>query len=270
LGLGRFVHAPLLLNPFALPHPRSFAAISAPQTAQIAQPAACAGQSQRITVFKSKVGRPPKKKPKLGQLNPHFIESVMTKPLPRFDEQPASLPLSDSPSAAANVVAPIAAAPQLRAHPLSDLNSYVQLAQMQNIEMQHRMSTLIALSQMQQPQPAVYSRPSPLALLDSAALHSLNYFQLLDSSLQVPRMLAPGVDAGVMSRVALPRLGSLLSLQQSAQLEQYREVMTALAATQDPGSAYMQQLRQIEQAQQKLINHLTSSDKQSPCIGGAL
>jgi hypothetical protein len=266
LSIRRFVPAPLLLIPFALPHTRSFAAISAPKTAQTMQPAAPVGQSQRITVFKSKVGRPPKKKPKLGQLNPHFIESVMTQPLPRFDEPPASLPLTDSPASATNVVAPITAAPESMARPLSDLNSYVQLAQMQSIEMQHRMSTIIALAKMQQP--AVY-RPSPLAMLDSALLHGLNYYQLLDTSLQMPLMLAPAVNAGVMGRVSLPSLGSL-SLQQSAQLERYQEVMTALAATQDPGSAYLQQLRQIEQAQQQLINHLTSSDKQSPCIGNKL
>jgi hypothetical protein len=91
--------------------------------------------------------------PKLGQWNSHFTESVMTNPLPRINAGISSESdcLCSAPNAAAATLAARKNGVQALAEPAqqSGLCDSIQLAQMQYIEVQQRLSTLRALSQIQ-------------------------------------------------------------------------------------------------------------------------
>lgn len=222
---------------------------------------------QKIIVFKSKVGRPPKKKPKLGQWNPHFTESVMTKPILRVNARAASLPASDSPALTTDISTSNAVKPDtvlslpVDTAPLSGsgLADCLQLAQMQYIEVQQRLSNLIALAQLQHPGMLRSSAAGSVAGLDFASLQNPN--QSLRFAPQMPSAVMPPLESRFLDQISLPQC--LGSFQHNSLLARDQELNLALAATHSPNSAYLQQLWQIRRAQQQCIAQLASNQQLS-------
>jgi hypothetical protein len=247
---------------------------SAHSAAAAAENARLVSDPQKIIVFKSKVGRPPKKKPKLGQLNPHFTESVMTKPIPRVQARAVSSPVSSKSAlavenATSNAIASALASrlpAEAALHSVSGLSNSIQLAQLQYIEVQQRLSNLMALSQLQHPvmpQLAASGHSVPFSGYDFASLCNLN--QLMIQSLpQLSNVVIPRQEGRFLDHFSVSR--SLGSLQENTQLSRDQELLIALAtaqapnsAHQAPNSAYLEQLWQMEQARLLLIAQLTSN-----------
>jgi hypothetical protein len=215
---------------------------------------------QTITVLKSKVGRPPKKKPKIGQWNSHFTESVMTKPLPRVEARAVASSAPKSSSSASHTAALTHAAPELPPPSLAvpplqcGLADCLQMAQMQYMQVQQRLSALLTLAHIQQPS-AAFSAASGLSVcapgFGAGGLHPY-----LHGASQLSHAVLPQLDGRVYGQVALAQLGNL---QQSAQRARDQELMMALAASQDQGSAFFEQLQQVGLAQHIMMNHLSSN-----------
>ncbi len=216
---------------------------------------------QKITVLKSKVGRPPKKKPKLGQWNSHYTESVMTRPMPRISTRPASSSVSGTvcPASATGIANPavqelVARSPA--ATPLQPITGdCLQLAQLQYVQTQQRVSNLFSLAQIQQPPASMLSQASDQSprhsLIDSTIL---NHY--LRGGLQLPPVMMPRLDAPCIGQCPLLQLGTL---QQNAYAAQQRELfMAALMASLPPNLAFLERLQQIELARQQLSIHLSS------------
>jgi hypothetical protein len=194
--------------------------------------------------------------PKLGQWNSHFTESVMTNPLPRINAGISSE--SDRLCSAPNAAAATLAARKNGVQ--SGLGDCIQVAQMQYIELQQRLSTLLALSQiqhsivrapMQQPA-AISAAAGPSAHL--SGIDPSNFVHYLQSARQLPHVVLPHVDGHAFGQASVLPLGSL---QLSARTVQDQELlMAALAGSQRPNSVFFNQLWQIELAQQQLRNHL--------------
>ncbi len=221
---------------------------------------------QKVTVLKSKVGRPPKKMPKLGQWNSHFTESVMTNPLPRINAGISSELdcLCSAPNAAAATLAARQNGVQALAKPAlqSGLGDSIQVAQMQYIELQQRLSTLLALSQIQHSLAgAPMQQPAALAAAAGPPVHlsgrdTSNFDHYLQSARQLPHVVMPHLDGHAFGQASLLPLGSL---QLSTRTVQDQELlMAALAGSQRPNSVFFDQLRQIELARQQLRNHLST------------
>ena len=235
--------------------------------AAAAENALLVSDPQKIIVFKSKVGRPPKKKPKLGQLNPHFTESVMTKPIPRVQARAVSLPVSDLSAltienATLNAITSDLASrlpAEAALHSVSGLSDSIQMAQLQYIEVQQRLSNLMALSQLRHPgmpQLAASGHSVPFSGYDFASLRNLNHL-MMQSLPQLSNVVIPHQEGRFLDHFSMPR--SLGSLQDNAQLTRDQELMIALATAQAPNSAYLEQLLQMEQVRLLLIAQLTSN-----------
>jgi hypothetical protein len=238
----------------------SFAAAGA---AQVEHPIS---RPQTITVLKSKVGRPPKKKPKIGQWNSHFTESVMTKPLPRVEARAVASSAPKSSSSASHTAAALTPAapellpPSLAVPPLQcGLADCIQMAQLQYIQVQQRLSALLTFAHIQQPSAAFSAASGPsVGAPDIGACGLLPY---LHGASQLSHAVLPQLGGRVYGQVALAQLGNL---QQSTQRARDQELMMALAASQGQGSAFFEQLQQVGLAQHMVMNHLSPSQRFHP------
>jgi hypothetical protein len=234
-----------------------FPAFAVAGAAQVEHPAT---HPQTITVLKSKVGRPPKKKPKFGQWNSHFTESVMTKPLLRVEARAvaSSAPISSSSAshtASLTPAVPELLPPSLAVPPLQcGLADCLQMAQLQYIQVQQRLSALLTLAHIQQPSAAL-SAASGLSV-SAPGFGACGLHPYLHGASQLPHAVLPQLDGRLYGQVALAQLGNL---QQSAQRARDQELMMALAASQNQGPAFFEQLQHVGLAQNIMMNHLSSN-----------
>ncbi len=188
----------------------------------------------------------------------------MTNPLPRINTGISSESdrICSAPSAAAATLAARKNGVQALAEPTlqSGLGDCIQVAQMQYIELQQRLSTLLALSQIQHSiVRAPMQQPAAISAAAGPSVHlsgidPSNFDHYLQSARQLPHVVMPHVDGHAFSQASHLPLGSL---QLSPRTVQDQELlMAALAGSQRPNSVFFNQLRQIELAQQQLRNHL--------------
>ncbi len=209
--------------PDAHPHPSTTAPPAAAQPSTL---------PQKIQVLKSKVGRPPKKRPKLGQPNSHYTESFMTQPAARIDARASSVaiaPRSPAPPTPAATSKPAASAPSTTPGPAnpplhSGLADYIHMVQQQFVEAQQRLSNAFALAQLQQPgiaRSAASDYSNSAAAMDPALLQYLHQSQ---GSSQLSQLLMPLPDGRVhnQSGYSLPHLGSL---QQNAEMARNQQLL---------------------------------------------
>jgi len=226
---------------------------SHPQQSSAQPPAAAQPRilPQKIPVLKSKVGRPPKKRPKLGQPNAHFTESFMTQPVSRVD-----LKVSNPPLAPRSPALPTAAAASKPTVPESLMTSAAVAP------LPSGLADYIQLAQLQQPGIARAAAPeysNSTAGVDASLLQRLH--QSLQGSSQLSQLLMPRLDGRVLGQSALPPLGSV---QQNADMLRSQQVLMALA--QAPNASYLEQLRQQEQVHHQHMLQQQHTAAQMPVL----
>ncbi len=191
----------------------------------------------------------------------------MTKPVLRVAARAASLPARDSPAPIAAApdsdsthpylmpVLPVFAAP----HSAPDFAHCLRLAQLEYLEVQQRLSNLMALAQMQHPGALRSSAVGPGAALGFASLSNTN--PCLQFAPQTPRVVLPPSGGSFLDQMSMLRCFGPLQL--NANLAPDQELMLSLAATQYPNAAYAQQLWPADQSQLQLIAQLRGNQRLS-------
>ena len=193
----------------------------------------------------------------------------MTQPVSRVDLKVSNPPLAPRspalPTAAAvsKPTVPESLMTSAAAAPLpSGLADYIQLAQLQFMEAQQRLSNAIALAQLQQPGIARAAAPeysNSTAGVDASLLQRLH--QSLPGSSQLSQLLMPRLDGRALGQSALPPLGSV---QQNADMIRSQQVLMALA--QAPNASYLEQLRQQEQVHHQNMLQQQHTAAQMPVL----